>query len=94
MGAAVLLGGTSDDVWRWLGVLGILDVLGTVATITLARAADREVDHPGPVDGRVRVTLSGDVAADLEVRARISGRLVDHLVAEAVDRYLHSAAAS
>lgn len=73
---------TSDGLLRLSGALGILDVLGTVVTIGVARFGR-------PRDGgRERVDLPADLAGVLRDRAASSGRTRDDLVAEAVRRYL------
>ncbi len=76
----------ADDVWRVLGVAAILDVLGTIVTIALAKFGRR--DEPASYDGRTRVTLSADQARAIDDLAARTGRSRDDLVAEAVDRYL------
>lgn len=77
----------ADDVWRLLGVAAILDVLGTLVTIALAKFGGRP-DQPRVGHGRVQVVLDGGRAAALARRAADSGRSVDELVADAVDAYL------
>ena len=76
----------ADGVWRLLGVLAILDVLGTLVTVALAKFGGR--DEPAPYDGRSRITLSADRARAIGDLAAQTGRSRDDLVAEAVDRYL------
>ncbi|MCZ4500016.1 MAG: hypothetical protein JWQ74_2571 [Marmoricola sp.] len=85
----------TDDVWRLLGVAAILDVLGTLVTIALARFGGREV--PSPVRSRQSViTLAPDQALEIERLARINGVPADLLVDDAVRQYLstHTAAPS
>jgi hypothetical protein len=81
----------ADNVWRVLGVAAILDVLGTLVTIALAKFGNHE--QPASRNGELQVTLGADQAAALDVVARRTGRTADHLVAEAVDRYLGQIAA-
>jgi len=86
----------SDGLARLLGVIAILDVLGTLVTIALARFGGRS---PAPGRGRadhgaVPVTLSTSHAAAIEELARRSGRRPADLVAEAVDQYLHATRAT
>lgn len=69
-----------DDLWRVIGVIAILDVLGTLVTIALARFGGRGED--------VRVTLSSAHARAIEELSRRTGRPPAELVAEAVERYL------
>jgi len=77
----------ADNIWRVLGVAAILDVLGTLITIALAKFGGR-----GSADERgLQVTLGKDQAADLEQLARRTGRSANDLVAEAVARFLASA---
>jgi len=75
----------AEDIWRVLGVAAILDVLGTLVTIALAKFGDKD-EHPQP--GRLQVTLGTEQAIALAQRARETGRSSDELVAEAVERYL------
>jgi signal transduction histidine kinase len=91
--SSLILGQTgADDLWRLLGVLAILDVLGTLVTIALARfGAHKGV--PARADGHdartsLRVTLSDAQAEGIEELAHRTGRQPAELVAEAVDRYL------
>ena len=80
------LGG--NDPWRLLGILAILDVLGTVVTIALARFSDRgDARHEGQ---RLRVTLDERRTAGLARLSADAGVSSDDLVAEAVDRLLAS----
>jgi hypothetical protein len=86
----------AGDVWRFIGVVAILDVLGTVVTIALAKfGGRREPERPGYTPNHlVRVTLSDAHAAAIEDLSRASGRPPADLVAEAVDRYLETAGSS
>jgi F0F1-type ATP synthase assembly protein I len=91
--SSLILGGDgSGDIWRVLGVVAILDVLGTLVTIALAKFV--RADEPSVPDGRVRITLTGDQAVMVESIARRTGRSPEHLVAEAVDRFLLAEARS
>jgi hypothetical protein len=81
----------AESIWRVFGVLAILDVLGTLVTIALAKfgrrapVVDRGAQPPaGPV------TLSGAQARAIEELARRTGRPAADLVSEAVERYLES----
>jgi len=76
----------ADNVWRVLGIAAILDVLGTLVTIALAKFGGR--DEPAPARGTLQITIGADQAAELESLARRTGRPADHLVAEAVERFL------
>jgi hypothetical protein len=82
----------ADDVWRVVGVLAILDVLGTLVTIALARFGGRaDADDTATTrSDRVRVTLSGAHTAAIEELSRATGRPPAALVAEAVDHYLNA----
>ncbi len=78
---------------RLLGVVLILDVLGTVVTIALAafgshgrRNRPSSVPQPGNV-----VHLPGEMYRAVGVLARRSGLTTDQLVAEAVTQYLGTA---
>lgn len=102
--SGVILGSVeADEAWRALGIVAILDVLGTVLTAAVAKFGGRR-DAPaalrgdlapepavGPAVGRavgLAVGLPDQLAARLEERARATGRSPAHLVAEAVERYL------
>jgi hypothetical protein len=70
---------------RFIGVVAILDVLGTVAGIALALfGGDARAVRTGPVT----VTLDAAIADRLRTRAETSGRTVDALAREAVEAYL------
>lgn len=89
------LGG--NDPWRLLGILAILDVLGTVVTVALARFSDRAT--PRTSDQRLRVTLDERRTAALGRLAAAAGVSPEDLVGRAVDRLLatsteHAAAGS
>ena len=78
------LGG--NDPWRVLGVLAILDVLGTVVTIALSRFSERGAERD---DGqRLRVSLDERRTAALARLAAAAGVSSEDLVTEAVDRLL------
>ncbi|HET6165597.1 MAG TPA: hypothetical protein VFE07_02105 [Marmoricola sp.] len=79
----------ADGVWRLLGVTAILDVLGTLVTVALAKFGGR--NEPARYDGRSRVTLSADRARAIGDLAARTGRSREDIVAEAVDRYLAAA---
>jgi hypothetical protein len=90
--SGLILGGIdADGVWRLLGVTAILDVLGTLVTIALAKFGGREERHAPGYDGRTRVTLSPERARAVGDLAARTGRSRDDLVAEAIDRYLAAA---
>lgn len=74
------------DVWQLLGIAAILDVLGTLVTIALAKFGGRDESPAAP--GRVRATLSPAHSAAISERARVTGRTADELVDEAVAQYL------
>ncbi|RNL78561.1 ribbon-helix-helix domain-containing protein [Nocardioides marmorisolisilvae] len=76
-----------NDIWREFGVAAILDVLGTLVTIALAKFG-HHAETPRP--GRVQLTLGEDQAARVSELAQRTGRSVDAVVAEAVDHYLGS----
>lgn len=72
----------SDGLYRFLGVIAILDVLGTVVTLALALFGKRSPDDPGaPV--RIPARLEAQVAT-----AAAQGHVSrDQVVADALDRY-------
>ncbi len=82
----------ADDVWRLLGVLAILDVLGTLVTIALAKFGDR--DRARTHDRRLRLALSVEQTAALERMSADAGRSPEDLVGDAVDRMLQAPAGS
>jgi F0F1-type ATP synthase assembly protein I len=85
--SAMILGEVgADDVWRLLGVLAILDVLGTLVTIALAKFGGGGT--PRVTDSRLRVTLSPERTAALERLSAGSGRTPEQLVGDAVDRLI------
>ncbi len=82
--------GDTGDLWRLIGIVAILDVLGTLVTIALAKFGDREVrDARMPHDGSLYVSLSADQAVAINRLVRSTGRSPEHIVAEAVDRLLY-----
>ncbi len=72
----------SDGMLRLLGVLAILDVLGTVITLALALFGKRGADEPGAAV-RIPARLEQQVAE----AATSSGTTRDQVVAEALERY-------
>ena len=87
MVCALILGYVPDDgdtFVRILGVVAILDVLGTVVVAALSKF--------GPTAGRTSldVSLPGDLAARVDAEATRSGRSRDAVVAAAVSRYLEA----
>jgi hypothetical protein len=75
-----------DGVWRLLGILAILDVLGTLVTIALAKFGGRGT--PQLHDSRLRVTLTQEQTVVLARLSAGSGRSPEQLVGDAVDSYL------
>ncbi len=75
---------------RLMGVVAILDVLGTVVVAALARfgAAARAPQPPGPE--RTTVTLPTGVVARARERAIATGHSTEEVVAAAVESYLAS----
>ena len=95
---ALVLGGTvssmiigqtaTDSSARFVGVVAILDVLGTVVTIALARfgsSAPAVMRHGGVPR---TFTLPDAVAARVTARAAVTGRTPEEVVVEAVDHLL------
>lgn len=72
----------SDSLLRLLGVLAILDVLGTVITLALALFGKRGADQPGAAV-RIPARLEQQVAE----AATSTGTTRDQVVAEALERY-------
>ena len=81
--SALILGGAPDEdyVARAVGVIAILDVLGTVVVAALGKFG------PGP-DGTERVSLPDALVAELDRQAAATGRTRDEIAAEAIDHYL------
>lgn len=86
--ALVLGGDLGESGARLLGVVAILDVLGTVVTSVLARLDDADGSTDG--DGARPLRLPGDLRAGLDRRADLEGRPAEELLAEAVLGYLRS----
>ena len=84
--ALVLGGDLGGSGVRLLGVVAILDVLGTVVTAVLARLDDSDRAGPAPLG------LPADLRAGLDRRAALEGRPAAELLAEAVVGYLRSRA--
>lgn len=72
----------SDGLVRLLGVLAILDVLGTVTTLALALFGNRAADEPG-----APVRIPGRLERQVTEAAETTGTTRDEVVAEALDRY-------
>ncbi len=79
-----------DDIWRPLGVVAILDVLGTLVTIAMAKFGGRDEAPASPGRGHMQVVLTGDLALALQERARVTGRPPSELVTEAVEQFLRA----
>jgi F0F1-type ATP synthase assembly protein I len=87
----------TEGLWRVLGVVAILDVLGTVVTAALAKFGGRQdapeaAARPAVPSSGLSIALPDTLAAAIEQRSRETGRSPAHLVAEAVERYLQGAA--
>ncbi len=79
----------SDGSFRFLGVLAILDVLGTVVTLALALFGNRsaaEAGAPVPIPARLEQQV-----AEAAARAHVSR---DQVVADALDRYFSDSPAA
>lgn len=82
--SGLIVGAIDGDVWKFLGIVGILDVLGTLVTIALAKfGGSAEAAGVG-----VRVRLAPVHATALAEWSRATGRSTDDLVGEAVAHYL------
>jgi hypothetical protein len=91
--AGMILGQEGPDaLLRLLGVLAILDVLGTLVTIALARFGVRNAigSRVAGHSGGLQVTLYGAQATDIADLSRLTARSPSELVAEAVNRYLRA----
>ncbi len=78
-------GGDNDTVFRVVGILAILDVLGTVICIALGFFGRRS--QP-PVEQGTPVLLPPALSARLAARAAETGRSTNDLLIEATERYL------
>lgn len=74
----------SVGIWRLIGVVAILDVLGTVVTVAVAKFG-------GGAQAPRGVVLSGRLAGALDERARAEGRPAVAVLEDAVERYLRGA---
>lgn len=74
-----------DSNFRLLGVVAILDVLGTLVTSALAKFGGKDDGAPG---SSAQLRLSAVQSGRVRELARSTGRDPDDLVTEAVDRYL------
>ena len=91
--SAVILGAYDDGgLWRAIGVVAILDVLGTVVAMALAVLGGARAvghDHDDDRDRATRpVELPAALVVGLDERARVTGRPRAELLAEAVADYL------
>jgi MFS family permease len=87
--SALILGYVPDDdetYARVLGVVAILDVLGTVVVSALSKFG------PTAARGSLEVALSGELAARVDAEAARTGQSRDAVVATAVARYLDAGA--
>jgi hypothetical protein len=87
--AAILGWNPSDTGARLIGVVAILDVLGTVVTMALGvfGTADRSATGSSG-DGSLSVVVPASLAARLREQAQVSGRTPEDLVVEAVESLL------
>jgi F0F1-type ATP synthase assembly protein I len=92
--SAMIIGETgSDATGRFVGVVAILDVLGTVVTIALARFGAAAAT--GRATGQtVAVALPAALAGRLDQHSAHTGVSRDALVVEAVDQFLARAGSS
>jgi hypothetical protein len=72
-----------DGVFRILGIIAILDVLGTLTTLALAVFGNRRPDEPGAA-----VRVPARLEAALGAAVRESGRSRDDVVTEALEEWL------
>jgi ribbon-helix-helix protein len=84
--SAMILGWDgSDATWRFLGVVAILDVLGTLVAVALG-VFGRDDRRSAGAD--LTVALRPETAARLREQSRRTGRPVSDLVDEALVRYV------
>lgn len=82
-----------DQHWRWIGVVAILDVLGTIVTMALAKFSalgDRPAPAVAAADGAgaADFRLPPDLAAAVSERAGSTGLSPQQVVEDAVRRAL------
>ncbi|MGD9960309.1 hypothetical protein [Nocardioides sp.] len=77
-------GGDDDTIFRVIGILAILDVLGTVICIALGVFGRNRQ----PAERGMQVVLPADLSVRLAARAAETGRSTDDLLVEAAERYL------
>ncbi len=88
--SAMILGEVdAGGIWRLLGVLAILDVLGTLVTIALAKFGERGVGGGGRSPGDVvQLRLTPEQAAAVDALARRTGEPREQVIAAALDQFL------
>ncbi|WP_323793379.1 hypothetical protein [Nocardioides sp.] len=90
--SAAILGVEGGGWWRLIGIVAILDVLGTVVAIALGafgRVGGQKA--PGPLTtSAAAIVLPAPLALALDERSRLTGRSREDLAAEALARYLDS----
>ena len=84
--AAILGSDIGETGVRILGVVAIIDVLGTIVTIALAVFGDSP--NRTPISGPLQVELGADLAERLRRRAAETARPASDLAAEAVESWL------
>ena len=85
--SSAVLGYDGGDRWgRFLGVVMILDVLGTVVTVALAVFGG----EPGRGAGRLTVSVDEPLAGRVRRLAEGSGRSASEVTTEALERYVES----
>jgi hypothetical protein len=91
MVTALILGSDiGDNGARFFGVVGIVDVLGTIVTIALAAVGDSPTR--GASTGPLEVELNAEIAERVRRRAAVTGRPAPDLVVEAVEHWLATSA--
>jgi hypothetical protein len=82
--------GSSDWYFRVLGVIAILDVLGTVTVAALMKFGPSE-PGTGRVTAGAPLALPPELSARLGEAAAAEGRSPSALATEAIERYLRGA---
>jgi len=84
----------TEGFWRLVGVLAIIDVLGTLVTTALAKfGGGDESERPTPMAMAAELWLPEELELGLRARARETGRPPAALLTEAVRAYLDADAA-
>jgi hypothetical protein len=74
--------------WRVMGVLGILDALGTVVTVAMGAFGRRDPNHPAVAD---QLVVPADLSALVRARAEVTGQTPEQVLRTALTTADHPA---